>query len=75
MNSIYYDTPPLQPNGVNFGQGANIYNTLEHADNPQQWINGGAGGAAAANIMSSWYGEPFQYQFGRTMRFGATFTF
>lgn len=76
MNSIYYDNTPLQPDGINFGQGANLYNTLEHAYNPQQWINGGAGtyGPAAANITSSWYGKPFQYQFGRTMRFGATFT-
>jgi hypothetical protein len=77
MNSIYYDNTPLQPNGANFGQGAQLYQVLEGGYNPQQWINGGTGayGPAAANITSSWYGKPFLYQFGRSMRFGARFTF
>jgi hypothetical protein len=78
MNSIYYDNTPLQPNFINFGAGANLYNVLEGGYNPQQWINGATGpnnATAAANITSSWYGKPFLYQFGRSLRFGARFTF
>jgi len=77
FNSIYYDNTPLQPNGINFGGGANIYNALETGYSPQQWINGGVGtyGTAAAVTPSSWYGRNFLYQYGRTMRFGAQFTF
>jgi hypothetical protein len=76
-NSIYYDNTPLQPNGVNFGNGAQLYQGLETGYSPQQWINGGTGtyGTAGAVTPSSWYGQNFRYQYGRTMRFGATFTF
>ena len=77
FNSIYYDNTPLQPQGINFGQGANIYNVLEHAYSPQQWINGGTGtyGPAASITPSSQYGKNFLYQYGRSMRFGAQFSF
>ncbi len=77
MNSIYYDNTPLQPNGVNFTNGAALYQTLEGGYSPQQWINGGTGtfGAAAPLVQSSWYGRPFLYQFGRSLRVGARFTF
>jgi hypothetical protein len=77
FNSIYYDNTPLQPNGINFGGGANIYNALETGYSPQQWINGGVGtyGTAGAVTPSSWYGRNFLYQYGRSMRFGAQFTF
>jgi hypothetical protein len=77
MNSINYDNTPLQPNGANFGQGAQLYQILEGGYTPQQWINGATttNGPAAANITSSWYGKPFLYQFGRSLRFGARFTF
>ena len=77
LNSIYYDNTPLQPNGANFGQGAQLYQVLEGGYTPQQWINGGLGayGNAAANITSSWYGKPFLYQIGRSMRFSVRFTF
>ncbi len=77
FNSIYYDNTPLQPNGINFGGGANLYNVLEGGYSPQQWINGGTGayGTAASVIQSSQYGKPFLYQFGRSLRFGARFTF
>ncbi|HME34196.1 MAG TPA: TonB-dependent receptor [Candidatus Sulfotelmatobacter sp.] len=78
MNSIYYDNTPLQPNFANFGQGAQLYGALETGYTPQAWINGqtGTGGATAAAVTpSSWYGKNFLYQYGRSMRFGATFTF
>jgi len=77
FNSIYYDNTPLQPSGINFGGGANLYSVLEGGYTPQQWINGGTGtyGKAAAITPSSWYGQNFLYQFGRSMRFGARFTF
>jgi Carboxypeptidase regulatory-like domain len=77
FNSIYYDNTQLQPNGVNFGSGANLYGALEGGYSPQQWVNGGTGtyGTATAINPSSWYGQNFRYQFGRSMRFGATFTF
>jgi len=77
FNSIYYDNTPLQPNGVNFGDGAQLYGTLEGGYNPQQWINGGTGtyGTAAAVTPHSGYGKNFEYQYGRTMRFGAQFSF
>jgi hypothetical protein len=77
MNSINYDNTPLQPSGANFGQGAQLYQILEGGYTPQQWINGATttNGPAAANITSSWYGKPFLYQFGRSLRFGARFTF
>jgi len=77
MNSIYYDNTPLQPNGINFGAGADLYKVLEGGYTPQQWINGGTGtyGPAAANITSSWNGKPFLYQIGRSMRFAVRFTF
>jgi hypothetical protein len=77
FNSIYYDNTPLQPHGINFGGGANLYNALETGYNAQQWINGGAGtyGTASAVTPSTWYGKPYRYQYGRSMRFGAKFTF
>jgi len=77
MNSIYYDNTPLQPQGVNFGDGAQLYQALETGYTPQQWINGGTGtyGTAGAVTPSAWYGKPFLYQYGRSMRFGATFSF
>jgi len=77
FNSIYYDNTPLQPNGVNFGNGAQLYQTLEGGYNPQQWINGGVGtyGTAPAIIQSSQYGKPFLYQYARNIRFGAHFSF
>jgi len=86
FNSMYYDNTPLNPNGVNFGNGALLYQTLEGGYNPQQWINGGVGTIPTGNpahpfqtapavILSSQYGQPFRYQYGRTMRFGAQFTF
>jgi hypothetical protein len=77
FNSIYYDNTQLQPNGVNFGDGALLYQTLEEGYTPQQWVNGGTGtlGTATAINPSSWYGQNFRYQFGRSMRFGATFSF
>jgi len=77
FNSIYYDNTQLQPQGVNFGDGANLYGVLEGGYSPQQWVNGGTGpyGTATAINPSSWYGKNFLYQYGRTMRFGAQFTF
>jgi hypothetical protein len=77
FNSIYYDDTPLQPNGVNFGDGAQLYQVLEGGYTPQQWVNGGVGtyGTAPAIIQSSQYGKPFLYQYARSMRFGAHFTF
>jgi hypothetical protein len=86
FNSIYYDNTPLQPNAVNFGNGALLYQTLEGGYNPQQWINGGTGTIPTGNpkspfqttsavTPSSWYGKNFLYQYGRSMRFGAQFTF
>jgi len=83
FNSIYYDNTPLDPQGVNFfapasaGGGASLYRVLEGGYNPQQWINGGTGiyGKAAAVTPSSWYGQNFLYQYGRSMRFGAQFSF
>jgi hypothetical protein len=80
FNSIYYDNTPLSPNGISFSganAGANLYNVLETGYNPQQWVNGGVGadGTAKAVIPSSWYGKPFLYQFGRSLRFSAHFTF
>jgi hypothetical protein len=77
MNSIYYDNTPLQPQGVNTGLGAQLYGVLEGGYNPQQWINGSTGtyGTAAALTPSSWYGKNFLYQYGRSMRFGAQFSF
>ena len=77
FNSIYYDNTPLQPQGINFGAGAQLYQVLEGGYTPQQWINGGTGsfGSAAAVTPSSWYGKPYRYQFGRSLRFGARFTF
>jgi hypothetical protein len=77
FNSIYYDNTPLQPEGVTFGQGANLYSVLEGGYTPQQWINGGTGiyGAATPVVRSSQYGMPYRYQYGRTLRFGARFSF
>jgi hypothetical protein len=80
FNSIYYDNTPLSPSGISFfgaNAGANLYNVLESGYTPQQWVNGGVGadGTAKAVIPSAWYGKPFLYQFGRSLRFGAHFTF
>ena len=36
FNSIYYDNTPLQPQGVNFGNGAALYQILEGGYSPQQ---------------------------------------
>lgn len=78
FNSENFQTP-LQPglvagSPVNLFQGAAAYNVLEHAYNPQQWVNGN-GGLVNPVILSSQYGQPEQWQLRRTMRLGITFTF
>ena len=77
FNSIYYDNTPLQPQGINFGQGANLYSVLEGGYSPQQWINGGTGtyGSTVPVVRSSQYSMPYRYQYGRRLRFQARFVF
>jgi len=66
-------------NPINLAAGALLYHTLMGGYNPQQWINGVAAtsttGAIAPVTLSSWYGQPEQYQLLRNMRLGVSFTF
>ena len=79
MNSTNFSTPlypGIDPGGnpVNLASGAALYQILESGYNVQQWINGNAG-AVPKVIQSSWYGKPYLYQLGRSIRFTLRYTF
>jgi hypothetical protein len=78
FDSLNFQTPliPGLVNGApaNLGNGAALYNLLEHGYNPQLWVNGN-GGQVPRVIASSWYGQPSQYQLLRSMRLVLSFTF
>ena len=59
---------------VSLASGAALYQILEGGYNPQQWINGN-GGAVSRVVKSSWYGQPFLFQLGRSIRFTLRYTF
>lgn len=77
---------PNNPLGiVTTACGAGLYQTTETGYSVQQWINGNGQPATiggkrnpdylAPVIKSSWYGMPFQYQAGRSMRISVHYTF
>jgi hypothetical protein len=82
FNSANFETPlvPLIPTGpaagtpVSLFSGADLYHTLMSGYNPQQFVNGD-GGLTSKVTASSWYGRPQQYQLGRNIRLGVTWTF
>jgi len=84
INSQYFASA-LHPgydaagNGVNLADGAFLYQTLMGGYSLQQWINGVAATSATKAIppvtLSSWYGQPNQYQLLRNLRLGVSFTF
>ena len=71
FNSVLAETA-LDPNGISLSSGAALYQTLESGYNPQAWVSSGG---SPSVIKSSWYGMPMQYQLGRNMRLGVTYTF
>jgi hypothetical protein len=87
MNSWYHETglyPGVaapgnstgQPAGspINVYSGAALYQEVETGYNPQQWINGN-GGQVPRVIQNSLYGKANLFQYGRTIRLAARFTF
>jgi len=78
MNSANFTTPLypglLNGNPVSIYSGAAAYQILESPYSVSTWINGN-GGLVPPVTKSSWYGQPFSYQLGRTTRFTLRFTF
>jgi hypothetical protein len=82
LNSANFTTPlwpgasATCPNGIiSTACGALLYQTVETGGyKVQQQINGN-GGTVPAVTKSSWYGMPFQYQVGRSIRLGVRYSF
>ena len=84
MNSTNFTTPlyitsPACVTGANpigrvtTGCGAGLYQATEGGYDVQSFINGATTGRPV--IKMSWYGMPFEYQTGRSMRLAVHYTF
>jgi hypothetical protein len=73
MNSLNFATP-LYPGTKDLSSGAALYSELESGYDVPTWINGN-NGAVDGVVKSSWYGKPYLYQNGRSIRMGVHYTF
>src|SRR5579862_1204468 len=73
MDSLNYATA-LFPGPENLYSGAGLYQELESGYNVQQFLT--ANGAGQPNVIGhGWYGQPYLYQLGRSVRLALRFTF
>jgi hypothetical protein len=79
VQSVFVPGFDAQGNPLTLASGATLYRVLEGGYNPQQWINGVPATSTTRAIkpvtLSSWYGQPQQYQLLRNIRLGVSFAF
>jgi hypothetical protein len=71
LNSASLRTPLMPGPGNNVYGGAAAYHTFETGYSVQNYLNSQSNPV----VLSSWYGQPYSYQLGRTIRLKVRFTF